>query len=129
MPATMNKDLFQWVDWMVREREKQDLSQADLARKTGLTRTAISDYEKRQRANPSIKALVKISVALGYPPEHLPRLAGLLPPEPSKDTTFNRIETLYQTLDEPSSKDRALEYLEFLTQQEKKDDRKRKKPK
>lgn len=78
MNSTKN-DQFTWVDWMVDEREKQGMSQADLARKTGLTRTTISDYEKRVRPNPSIDALMKISGALGYPAEHLPRVAGILP--------------------------------------------------
>jgi transcriptional regulator with XRE-family HTH domain len=81
MLAIMNtdKDQFAWVEWLIKEREEQGLSQADLARKTGLTRTTISDYERRQRANPDIEALWKISTALGYPDDFLPRLAGLLP--------------------------------------------------
>jgi transcriptional regulator with XRE-family HTH domain len=72
-------DQFAWVDWMVAEREKQGLTQADLSRITGLTRTTISDYEKRIRPNPSIDALMKISEGLGYPAEHLPRIAKIIP--------------------------------------------------
>lgn len=84
MYATMDKktdtDKLDWVDWLIAEREKQDITQADLAKKSDLSRVAISDYERRQRPNPDVKALVKISRALGYPAEHLPRIAGLLPP-------------------------------------------------
>jgi transcriptional regulator with XRE-family HTH domain len=93
MLAIMNtdKDQFAWVEWLIKEREEQGLSQADLARKTGLTRTTISDYERRQRANPDIEALWKISTALGYPDDFLPRLAGLLPPAEGVDKNAVRI--------------------------------------
>lgn len=60
------KDNFAWVDWMIAERKKKGWSQADLSRETGLTRTAISDYEKRERAHPQMDALKRISIALGY---------------------------------------------------------------
>jgi transcriptional regulator with XRE-family HTH domain len=59
------QDKFAWVDWIVRERGKRGWSQADLAARADLTRTAISDYEKRERANPDAAALVKISLAFG----------------------------------------------------------------
>jgi len=79
MSAIMNTPAkpFAWVDWMIQEREKQGMSQADLSRKSRLTRTTISDYEKRIRPNPSVKALGQISEALGYPPQ-LPSHAGRL---------------------------------------------------
>ena len=87
MSATMNtpSEPFAWVDWMIEEREKQGMSQADLSRKSRLTRTTISDYEKRIRPNPSVKALAQISEALGYPANHLPMLAGLIQSEPEYD--------------------------------------------
>lgn len=85
MLAIMNntKDRFHWVDWMINEREKKGWSQADLARESGLTRTAISDYEKRQRANPQVDALKRISVALGYPADYLLKLANGMESEES----------------------------------------------
>lgn len=64
-----------WVDWMIKERESQGFSQADLAHATGLTRSTISDYEKRIRVKPDVNALAKISEALGYSADYLPRLA------------------------------------------------------
>ena len=85
------EDKFAWVEWLKNEREKQDLSQAELARRAKLTRAAISDYENRKRPNPEIHALVNISTALGYPPEYLPRVAGLLPPEMEIDAEIEQI--------------------------------------
>ncbi len=93
MYAIMNTkiDSFSWVDWMVGEREKLGMTQADLAHEAKLTRTTISDYEKRQRPNPDIRALVKISVALKHNPLRLPREAGLIPPEHDIDKDIEQI--------------------------------------
>jgi transcriptional regulator with XRE-family HTH domain len=86
---TTKEDIFLWVEWMIKEREKQNMSQADLAKKSGLTRTAISDYENRQRVKPDVNALARISEALGYPADYLPRLAwkSLLPTPMSEFAT------------------------------------------
>jgi transcriptional regulator with XRE-family HTH domain len=100
MSAIMNisSEPFAWVDWMIEEREKRGWNQADLARKAKLTRTTISDYEKRIRPNPDIRALTRISEALGYPGDVLPRVAGLLPGEPDYDqwaeTTAHKLRKL-----------------------------------
>lgn len=106
------------------------MSQADLARKTGLTRATISDYENRKRVNPETGALSSISIALGFPDDYLPRLAGQLPSSENRpdDETLNRIDHLYNTLKDPSNKARALEYTEFLIQLEEKNARRRSKP-
>lgn len=77
---TKEKDTFAWVEWIIEEREKHEWSQADLARKVGVTRQTINDYESRRRTQPDEKILVKISSVFGYPPEYLSRLAGQLPP-------------------------------------------------
>lgn len=71
-----------------------------------------------------------VAEALKLPLEEVYRAAGILPPERPKDETLYRIEHLYHTLKEDSSKTRALEFLEFLSQQEgKNNDRKGKRPK
>lgn len=105
-------DGFYWVEWMVGERERLGMSQADLAQKTGLTRTTISDYERRQRATPDIRALVKISKALGHSPLRLPRLAGLLPPEVEMD---KELEDIVEALSDFSAdeKKEVLAYINF----------------
>lgn len=65
-----------------------------------------------------------ISRAFKIPIEEVYRAAGILPPEPDKDETLYRIEHLYHTLKEDNNKYRALDFLEFLSQQEDKNDRK-----
>ncbi len=100
MSVIMNtgKDKFQWVDWMVRERKKKGWSQADLARAAEVTRTTISDYEKRIRTKPDIEVLWRISVALDYPDDYLPRLAGLLPPKRETDSWAETMVNLFSQL-------------------------------
>lgn len=69
---SQKQDEFEWVDVIIAERKKKNWTQANLAAATGLTRTTISDYEKRERTEPNVKALSLISVALGFPPDYLP---------------------------------------------------------
>lgn len=104
------KDSFAWVEWIISEREKQGLSQAELARKAGLTRQTINDYESHRRANPDTKVLVKISKALGYPPEHLQRIVGILPPDKS---TSDEIKQIIHEV-EDLSKEEQQEFLSYI---------------
>lgn len=112
-------DSFSWVDWMVAEREKKGWSQADLARESELTRTTISDYEQRQRPNPDIKALVKISTALGHSPLYLPRLARLIPAEESTDEETEDIIHAVKDFT-PEEKQEILSYINYQRNQRKK---------
>ncbi len=100
MSAIMDtdKDKFQWVEWMVKERKKKGWSQADLSRAAGVTRTTISDYEKRIRTKPDIEILWRISVALDYPDDYLPRMAGLLPPQKGADPWAETMTNLFSQL-------------------------------
>lgn len=111
-------DSFAWVEWLVAERERQSLTQSDLAKLAGLERATINGYERRRRANPDAESLAHISVALGYPPEYLPRLAKILPPVPDADPLLDQINHLYTTLRSDGSKQQAVEYLRFLKTQE-----------
>ncbi len=57
----------------------QNLTQADLAKASGLTRTAISDYINQKRTNPEPHALIALAKALHVSPLNIFRVAGLLP--------------------------------------------------
>lgn len=113
---TKAMDIFNWVEWMIAERERNNMSQADLAAEAELTRTTISDYELRKRPNPDIRALVRISKALGHNALWLPRLAGLIPPEAEIDDELaDIIEALAEfTTDE---KKEILAYINFQRNQ------------
>jgi transcriptional regulator with XRE-family HTH domain len=112
MLAFMNTvDKFAWVDWIVAERKKKGWSQATLALHSDLSRTAISDYEKRKRVHPDVDALSKIANALGYPPEQVLRIANKLPPEPKDDPLVKLITYLSEQLPTDEDKKDAAEYI------------------
>lgn len=111
---------FAWVEWIVDEREKREWSQSDLARKVGVSRQTINDYESRRRVTPDEGILSRISVEFGYPDDYLPRLAGLLPARRNEDEGQKRLDHLYSTLKNKSNKERAVDFLEHLVDSEKK---------
>lgn len=106
------KDQFAWVDWMIAERQKYGWSQSDLARRAKATRQTINDYEMRRRVEPDEKILARISIALSYPPDHLPRLANLLPPEPLETKLTRQITHLTNQLPTQEQED-ILEFIKF----------------
>jgi len=124
----MEADKFAWVDWMIAEREKKEWSQADLARKAGVTRQTINDYESHRRANPDEKILVKISKVFGYHPEFLPRLAGLLPPEDEHDAWVEKTTHKLNQLS-PRLREIADGLIDSLVEQEKANEKKKQKTK
>jgi transcriptional regulator with XRE-family HTH domain len=110
---------------MIGERERQGMSQADLARKSGLTRTTISDYEKRIRARPAVEALVAIATALGYPADHLVRMARQIPAEPEYDPWVEKTSHKLQQLS-PRLRDIADRLIDSLIKEEEKETKKSK---
>lgn len=120
MSAAMNKmtQEFTWADWIVAEREKRGWSQAELARRAGTTRQTINGYESRRRTDPDESILVNISKALGYGVLHLPRLAGLIPPETETDQETDDIVEAVADFSK-REKQELLAYINFLKNQRK----------
>lgn len=116
------EDNFAWVDWIITERKKIGWSQAILARHSNLSRTAISDYEKRKRLNPNVDALSRIATALGYPPERLLRIANILPPRLEIDETIESAQHIISMYRHSSTRQQALDYLKYLQVQEERAD-------
>jgi len=119
---------FAWVDWMVSEREKQGMTQANLARKAGLSRTTISDYEKRIRPKPDLSALMGIASALGYPRDHLVRMVGKIPDGPEYDAWVEKASMKLQKLS-PRFRDIADRLIDSLIEEESANEKARSKPK
>ena len=71
-------------EWLQKQLTAQDMSAADLARKSGISAPQITRLLSGQRGVSEI-SLRAISEALGIPPEVAFRVAGFLPPAP-KDT-------------------------------------------
>ncbi len=72
-------------EWLLEQMESRNLTQADLAKASGLTRTAVSDYINQRRTNPDPHALLAIAKALHISPVNVFRVAGLLPNDHAND--------------------------------------------
>jgi transcriptional regulator with XRE-family HTH domain len=86
-------------DWLNAELIRRDMSQADLARDSGLTTAAISRFMSGSR-NASAEACSAIAKALNLPPEVVFREAGLLPPEREAVNGLAEMREVYSLLPE-----------------------------
>ncbi len=112
----------QFAQWLENVLNERGMSQAELARQAGVTRAAINGVLTGARG-PGIDLCKGIAQALKIPPEEVYRAAGLLDTEPDDDERMQKIKTLYHTLRHDGSKERALEFIQFLSDQEDKNDR------
>jgi transcriptional regulator with XRE-family HTH domain len=85
-------------DWLIERLKEENWSQANLARVSGLTTGAISNYINGRI--PDEAALRKIAKAFKLPPENVFRAAGILPPateDPWFDNMKDKINNLTGT--------------------------------
>jgi len=101
--------------------KQKKITQAELSRKAGRSKAAISDVISGRR-NLGVEFAKDIADALDIPPEEFLRMMDILPPKPKADNLLERIDYLYHSLRDPGNKKRALEYMEFLKQQDEKGD-------
>jgi len=90
--------------WLLLEIEKKGWSQSELARRAGLSRTAINDIINR-KTSPGPDFCRSIAKALGYPQEYVFRLAGLIT-DPYPPSTDPETHMLAQLLTQLSPEDR-----------------------
>jgi transcriptional regulator with XRE-family HTH domain len=77
-------------NWVLEQLEDREWTRAELSRRAGLSRTAISDVILG-KANPGFHLCVSIGNALEIPPEGIFRKAGLLPENPDIDEEIELI--------------------------------------
>ena len=84
--------------WLGGELSRREWRQADLAHRAGLTNGTVSRIMKgSRRAGPEVcRAL---AAALDMPPEHVFRMAGLLPPDPAPVQEEQEALGLFRRLD------------------------------
>jgi transcriptional regulator with XRE-family HTH domain len=100
-PAVME---LSFGSWLQSEMNKKHLSQADVARLTGMTTGGVSFLINETR-KPSPDTLNAIAHAFKYPPEFVFRIAGLLPKETPTD---EELEFLFSQL-QPDEQDEIKE--------------------
>lgn len=103
-----------FANWVNEQLDDRKWSQAELARKAGISRATISkllSYNEDQM--PTAETLVSIARALRFPPEYVFRKAGILPVEPDDDPSLAEANQLLSELPEEYRK-QALQLLRFL---------------
>lgn len=98
--------------WLLQEIESRGWNQAELHRKSGLSRTVISDVLSN-KVSPGYEFCIAVGKALHVPGDHIMRIAGLLPPIPEQTQQIEQLVYLFERLNE---KDRQtiLDMMQFL---------------
>lgn len=104
-------------EWLLDEMEKRNWSQADLARRAGLTRAAISNYVSGKR--PNGEAIDKLAKALQLPPSLLFDISSTTK-NPTRNTWADEMAHKLSLLDE-SRKEIAEKFIRALLDQNKGD--------
>lgn len=99
-------------NWIQKELQDRNWSQADLADKAGITDATVSRLVNDVRG-PGPKLCNKLAKALNYPPEFVFKMAGLLPPEKEASPALEEANQLLSELPEEYQK-QALQLLRFL---------------
>jgi transcriptional regulator with XRE-family HTH domain len=89
--------------WLLKKLQEMNWKQADLARHSGITRAAISNYINGRV--PDETALNKIAKAFKIPPEIVFRAAGLLPPQNETSELIEEITHITQGLSSQDQED------------------------
>lgn len=76
-----------FAEWLAHELAEREMSQVDLANKSGVTTAQISRILSNQRGAES-KTIVAIAKALDIPAVQVFREIGILPPDPNIDKTM-----------------------------------------
>lgn len=86
-------------DFLNTQLEQRGWSKRELGRRAGISSTQVADVISG-RSNPGADFCISIARALGEPPEHILRLAGILPPLPPSVAGERETLTYFRHLDE-----------------------------
>lgn len=109
-------------EWLNDELQQRGWTQADLARKSGLTTAGISRILSGQR-DPGPEALIAIAEALKLPPEHVFRKAGLLPEEGTPRQIAQQVAGYKLSELTPTQLDEVIQFIEFIQNRDDRPDR------
>ena len=103
--------------WLLKELDNRGMSQSELARNAGLSRGTLSNLISgtRGRGPDSIEAIAR---ALKLPPEHVFRMAGLLPKKADADEWVEEMEHKISLLT-PDKRPMAEKLLNALLEEDK----------
>lgn len=99
-------------DWLSRELDRRSWSHNELARRTGISQAQVSSVLKGQRTV-TCTFCIQIATALDETPEHVLRLAGILPKLFGDDSTLQELTDAARTLT-PEQRQEVLRFIRFL---------------
>jgi transcriptional regulator with XRE-family HTH domain len=102
--------------WLMQQLQERDWSQADLSRKSNLTRQAIANYMAGRI--PDEKSLRQIARAFKLPPITVFRAAGILPAEPDADEWVEEMNDKIIQIKDPTRREMAKKVLDTLVEDE-----------
>ncbi len=102
-----------FVNWLLKEMNVRGMSQADLARSSGLSRTAISKIISGSR-DPGPDACTGIASAFNFPPDIVFRKAGLLPEKEKEPPDLLELNHRFMGASDEVRKE-ILEFVRFKT--------------
>lgn len=103
-------------DWLVGEMQAREMTQADLARKSGVSTGGISDLLTGRR-EPGVTIASKIAKGLDIPEEQVFRAAGILPNKPADEEELEQIMYEVRKMnknDRPFNRHRLLDLLQTI---------------
>ena len=98
--------------WLLQEIESRGWNQAELHRKSGLSRTVISDVLSN-KVSPGYEFCIAVGKALHVPGDHIMRIAGLLPPIPEQTQQIEQLVYLFNKMD-PRQRDLLLSQARWI---------------
>lgn len=112
MPTVTNMNKFS--EWLDAQMQAKNLSQSQLAKRAGVTRSAINGILREARG-PGVDLLQGLARALDIPIEEVYRAASILPPKFTKNELIERIIHEMNGLP-PEDKQDVMDYIEMIRQ-------------
>ena len=83
-----------FIGWLNERMQENGYSPADLAKLSGISKQAISNYLNEQR-KPEAEQIVLLAKVFNLPAEDLFRIAGILPPS-NKEAVPEKLKQIYE---------------------------------
>jgi transcriptional regulator with XRE-family HTH domain len=93
-------DSMDFVEWLEEEMRQRKLSQAELARRGEISRSAINKLLNRQQKKPGIVMLEAIARGLDMPPSEIFRISGFGGQVTEKESLKDELDYLTQSMSE-----------------------------
>lgn len=110
-----------FADWLIEEINKRNWNQSELARKSGLTRQAISHILSGRSQTPDNKSLEAIARALNFPADEVMRRAGVITTKSKLSPLAERAAHLVESIPDEAAQEMLVDFLEsYVTKENRK---------